>query len=162
VTRAAGGKSFDEFAQLYIDGREPFPYASVLPLAGLAFHADSTRLPRLGTTTTQDSTGIRVTAVTPASAASAAGVQEGDYLLKVGDVDVRTADFGLAFRSRYAREPEGTPLTIVLRRKDQPLTLTASLRFATLTSYAITADQNAAAKATRIRDGILQGALSPP
>ena len=160
VARAAGGKSFDDFATRYIDGREPFPYAAVLPLAGLAFHADTTRLPRLGTTTVSDSTGIRVTVVTPASSASAAGVQEGDYLVKVGDVDVRTADFGLAFRSRYAREPEGTPLTIVLRRNGQPLTLTAPLRFMASTSYAITADQNASPKAARIRDGILKGTLS--
>jgi predicted metalloprotease with PDZ domain len=161
VSRAAGGKSFDDFARNYIDGREPFPYATVFPLAGLVLHADTTRLPRLGTTTVADSTGIRVTAVTPASSASAAGIQEGDYLVKVGDVDVRTADFGLAFRSRYAREPEGTPLAIVLRRKGQPLTLAAGLRFATMTSYAVTADENASPKAARIRDGLLKGTLTP-
>jgi predicted metalloprotease with PDZ domain len=161
VVRAAGGKSFDDFAKNHIDGREPFPYATVFPLAGLVLHADSTRLPRLGTTTVSDSAGIRVTAVTPASSASAAGIQEGDYLVKVGDVDVRTADFGLAFRSRYAREPEGTPLPIVLRRKGQTLTLTASLRFMTMTSYSITVDQNAPPKAARIRDGLLTATLSP-
>lgn len=160
VSRAAGGKSFDDFATRYIDGREPFPYAAVLPLAGFAFHADSTRLPRLGTSTVSDSTGIRVTAVSPQSAASAAGVQEGDYLVKVGDVDVRIADFGVAFRARYARDPEGTPITIVLRRKGQQMTLTAPLRFMTNISFSITADQNASPKAARIRDGILKGTLS--
>ncbi len=160
VSRAAGGKSFDDFATRYIDGREPFPYAAVLPLAGLAFHADSTRLPRLGTSTVADSTGVRVTAVTPESAASAAGVQEGDYLIQVGDVDVRVADFGVAFRARYARDREGTPITIVLRRKGQQLTLTAPLRFMTNASFSITADQNASPKAARIRDGMLKGTLS--
>ncbi len=34
VARAAGGKSFADFERRYIDGREPFPYDSVLPLAG--------------------------------------------------------------------------------------------------------------------------------
>jgi predicted metalloprotease with PDZ domain len=160
VSRAAGGKPFEDFARGYIDGREPFPYATVLPLAGLVFHADSTRLPRLGTTTLSDSTGIRVTLVTPQSSASAAGVEEGDYLIKVGDVDVRGLDFGVAFRARYAREPEGTPLTIVLRRNGQQLTLTAPLRFMAMASYSITADQKASPKAARIRDGILKGTLS--
>jgi predicted metalloprotease with PDZ domain len=35
VSRAAGGKSFADFERRYIDGREPFPYDSVLPLAAL-------------------------------------------------------------------------------------------------------------------------------
>jgi predicted metalloprotease with PDZ domain len=35
VSRASGGKSFDEFRRRYIDGREPMPVDSVLALAGL-------------------------------------------------------------------------------------------------------------------------------
>jgi hypothetical protein len=66
----------------------------------------------------------------------------------------------VAFRSRYAREPEGTPLPILLRRKGQTLTLTAGLRFMTTMSYSVTADQNASPKAARIRDGMLKGTLS--
>lgn len=34
VSKAAGGRSFEDFASRYIDGREPFPYQRVLPLAG--------------------------------------------------------------------------------------------------------------------------------
>ncbi|MBI2535635.1 MAG: M61 family metallopeptidase, partial [Gemmatimonadetes bacterium] len=97
VSRAAGGKSFEEFYRRYIDGREPFPYATILPLAGLRFQADTTRVPRLGTTTSVDSVGVRVTAVTPSSSAADAGVRSGDYLVKVGDVSVGEADFGPVF-----------------------------------------------------------------
>lgn len=35
VSRASGGKSFDEFRRRYIDGREPMPVDAVLALAGL-------------------------------------------------------------------------------------------------------------------------------
>ncbi|MGH7535002.1 MAG: hypothetical protein ACREMG_05395, partial [Gemmatimonadales bacterium] len=35
ASRLAGGKSFTEFAAKYVDGREPFPWDQVLPLAGL-------------------------------------------------------------------------------------------------------------------------------
>ncbi len=160
VTRAAGGKSFDDFSRRYIDGREPFPYAAVLPLAGLELHADSMRVSRLGTTTVADSAGVRVTAVAPGSSAEEAGVKEGDVLVKVGDVEIRGADFGEAFRARYTGQPDGLALTIALRREGRPMTLTGRLRFATTVSYSITAAQNASAKAARIRDGILQGTLS--
>jgi predicted metalloprotease with PDZ domain len=34
VSQAAGGKSFEQFAARYIDGRDEFPWAPVLPLAG--------------------------------------------------------------------------------------------------------------------------------
>ncbi len=160
VSRAAGGKSFDDFSRRHIDGREPFPYATVLPLAGLAFHADTTRVPRLGTTTVADSSGVRISAVTPGSSADQAGVREGDYLLKVGNVEVRSAEFGEAFRARLADQPEGSSFPIALRRNGQPVTVTARLRFAATVSYSITVDQNASAKAARIRDGMLTGSLS--
>jgi predicted metalloprotease with PDZ domain len=35
VSSAAGGRSFADFASRYIDGREAYPYESVLPLAGM-------------------------------------------------------------------------------------------------------------------------------
>jgi predicted metalloprotease with PDZ domain len=42
VSRASGGKSFDEFRRRYVDGREPMPIDSVLALAGLrAIRADA-------------------------------------------------------------------------------------------------------------------------
>ncbi|MBI2537494.1 MAG: PDZ domain-containing protein [Gemmatimonadetes bacterium] len=160
MSRSAGGKSFEEFYRRYVDGREPFPYATVLPLAGLRFQADTTRVPRLGTTTSMDSVGVRVTAVTPSSSAAEAGVRSGDYLVKVGDVSVGEADFGPVFRTRYASQPEGSPLPLVVRRQGQTLTLPARLRLVANVSYAITEDQNASAKAVRIRDGILKGTTS--
>ena len=160
VSRAAGGRSFEEFYRRYIDGREPFPYATVLPLAGLRFQVDTTRVPRLGTSTSVDSVGVRVTAVTPGSSAAEAGLRTGDYLVKVGDVSVGDGDFGQAFRTRYANQPEGSPLPLVVRREERTLTLSARLRFAANVSYAMTVDQNASAKAARIRQGILEGTVT--
>ncbi len=160
VSRASGGKSFDDFYRRFIDGREPFPYATTLPLAGLVLHADTTRVARLGVNTSSDSGGVRVNAVTPGSCADQAGVREGDHLVKVGTVDVHGDDFGEAFRARYANQPEGTALPIVVRRQEETLTLTGLLRFANTVSYSLSADQNASAKAARIRDGLLQGTLS--
>ena len=158
VSRATGGRSFDRFYERYVDGREAFPWDSILPLSGLRAVRDPQ--PRLGIFTTVDSAGIRITQLEPGGAAAAAGVREGDYLLAVGDIPVTDPDFGARFRERYARAAEGTPISLRVRRVAQTLTLRAQLRFSP-GAYRIVPDANASAKARRIRDGILQGRTTP-
>lgn len=41
VSRVAGGRSFADFARRYVDGREPMPFDSTLPLAGLQMVRDT-------------------------------------------------------------------------------------------------------------------------
>jgi len=41
VSRAAGGKSFADFNEKYVDGREPFPFSSTISLAGLRLRSDT-------------------------------------------------------------------------------------------------------------------------
>ncbi|HEV7705881.1 MAG TPA: hypothetical protein VGO46_16405, partial [Gemmatimonadaceae bacterium] len=77
VESAAGGKSFADFNTRYIDGREPYPWQSVLPLAGLQLLADSVRVPVLGVTMGQEDNGMRITAIAPGSTAEQAGAQPG-------------------------------------------------------------------------------------
>lgn len=157
--QAASGRSFEEFYRDYIDGRDPFPYGRILPLAGLALSADTTRVPRLGVSTSADSVGVRVVSVTPGSAAAEAGLRPDDILLRVGDVEVRGGDFGAEFRSRYARRREGSALPIAVRRDGATQTLGARLRFAEEVSYALEEDPRATTKARRLREGILRGVL---
>jgi predicted metalloprotease with PDZ domain len=154
VTRAAGGRSFDAFYDRYIDGREPFPWDSILPVAGLRAMRD--QQPRLGIFTAPDSVGIRITQLEPGGAAAEAGVREGDYLLAVGDVVVTDPGFAARFRERFARASEGSPITLRVRRVAQTLNLNARLRLGPGAAR-IVPDANASAKARRIRDGILQG-----
>ena len=77
VSRAAGGKSFEEFNAKYIDGRDPMPFASVLPLAGFRLKVDTIREPRLGVSSAPDSSGVRVADVQAGSPAEAAGIRAG-------------------------------------------------------------------------------------
>ena len=156
VSRAAGGKSFTEFNAKYIDGREPFPYATVLPLAGFRVKVDTIREPRLGVSSAPDSSGVRVADVQAGSPAAAAGIRPGDYLLQVGDIPVRDPSFGEQFRTRYARA-EGTNLPIKIRRGEQTLDLQIVIRLAERTEQRLILDPAASPKAVRIRNGILQG-----
>ena len=157
VTNAAKGKSFRDFSARYIDGREPFPYDRVFPLAGLRLARDTTRVPQLGIASLQDSSGLHVTQVIPGSSAAVAGVQPGDQLISVGGFNAEDPNWTESFRSRYARQPEGSALPVVVRRKGGDQTLTAHLHFVLRVESRLVEDGRASAKARRIREGILRG-----
>lgn len=159
ASRAAGGASFAEFNRRYIDGREPFPWDSILPLAGLRLVPDSIREPRLGIISVPDTGGrIRVMQVEPGSAAAQAGVQPGDVLVSIGDIPVASLDFGQQFRARYGNGSQ-TPATIpvVIRRSGQSVTLRTPLEYRIRVEHRIVADPAAGDKARQIRDGIVHG-----
>ena len=156
VSRAAGGKSFTEFAARYIDGREPFPYDSVLPLAGFRVSVDTTRAARIGVFTQSDTSGIVVTEVEPGGAAEQAGVRPGDVLVQVGEVPVADATFGARFRARYDGA-NGASAPVTVRRNGESLTLPMTVRVVTETSQALTFDRTASPKAARIRASLLRG-----
>ena len=155
VTRAARGKSFAEFNAKYIDGREPFPWTQVLPLAGLRLAVDSIREPRIGVFTEQDSTGVRVTATDSGSSAQLAGIQVGDYLIAIGDISV-TEGFGDRFRARYGRA-DGQALPVRVRRSGQEVTLQMRVQMSVRTESRLTFDRAASPKAVKVRHGLLTG-----
>jgi len=157
VSRAAGGRSFADFAARYVDGREPFPYAQVLPLAGLRLQTDTANVPRLGVNTQGDSTGVRVMGVVPGGVAERAGIRVGDQIVRLGEVTVNDADFGPAYRARYGTAAEGTPLPVVVRRDGREVTLNGTVHFVPVITTRIAPDPNASPKALRIRNGIARG-----
>jgi predicted metalloprotease with PDZ domain len=155
VSKAAGGKPMAEFERAYVDGREAYPWTNVLKLAGLMLVADST--PRIGVTTANDPTGaIRVMQVDKNSTAARSGVREGDVMVSVGDIDVTDQQFGAKFRLQYAGRPSGSPLTIVVKRGAETVTLRGSLAYGASTPR-IGEDPSASAAAVRVRNGILRG-----
>ena len=157
MSAAAGGRSFASFSARYVDGREAFPWDSVLALAGMRSYQE--RVPRLGVLTQQDSAGIVVMNVEEGSAAAAAGVRQGDYLIAVGDIPVEDQSFGAKMRAKYGSMAEGSPLAIKIKRGTETLTLQGKLRFAP-GQIGIDSDQRASPKAAHIREGILKGTVN--
>lgn len=159
VTKAAKGKSFSDFNARYIDGREPFPWHDVLPLAGLKLKVDSLREPRIGVLTALDSTGteVIVTNVEPSSAAEAAGVKAGDILISIGDIPVAEG-FGPRFRTRYGRA-DGESIPMKVKRDGAERMLTLTVRMTISTNSRLIFDPNATPKARRVRRGIMTGKL---
>jgi predicted metalloprotease with PDZ domain len=159
VSRAAGGKSFTEFARRYVDGREPLPVDSVLRLAGLRSESDTIREPRLGISTSTDSTGVAISQMSPTGAAAAAGARVGDKIVTIGDVTISNDDSFEALRARYA----GTTLTtlpMVVRRGSETITLQLPVRLIDRVQTRVLPIPNAPEKAVRIRGGILRGSTS--
>jgi predicted metalloprotease with PDZ domain len=161
VTAAAGGKSFAEFAAKYVDGREPYPWAQVLPLAGLRVATDTILEPRIGLASALDSTGkVVVRNVQPGSAGEEAGVRSGDILLALGDIAITDEDFGPKFRARFGKE-DGQALPIQVERDGQRLTLNGKVRLVQRMESRLEIDPAAPAKANRVREGIFKGTTGP-
>jgi predicted metalloprotease with PDZ domain len=159
VARAAGGKTFTEFARRYVDGREQLPVDSVLRLAGLRSESDTIREPRLGIATSIDSGGVSITQLSPTAAAAAAGARAGDKFVSIGDVTISNDDSFEAFRSRYAGTTM-TTLPLVIRRGAETITLQLPVRLTARVQASVLPIPGASQKASMIRHGILTG--SPP
>jgi len=155
VSAAAAGKSFAQFNARYIDGREAFPWDSILPLAGMRTRQE--RVPRLGVMTQPDPSGVVVANVQEGSSAANAGVKPGDYLISVGDIPVEDQQFGAKMRAKYGASVEGSPLQIKVRRGADTVVLAGKLQFAP-GDVVLEADPAAKPKAVKIRNGILKGA----
>jgi predicted metalloprotease with PDZ domain len=157
VSKAANGRSFSDFAAKYVDGREPYPWPEVLPLAGLRVVTDTVREARLGIATAQDSAGnIRVTQVVPGGAAQEAGVKSGDILLALGALPLTDPNFGPRFRELFGKE-EGQPLPIQVRRNGQTMTLNGKVRVVPRAENRLEIDPGAPEKAVRVREGLFKG-----
>jgi predicted metalloprotease with PDZ domain len=159
VRDASGGRSFQEFHDAYIDGRDPYPWAEILPLAGLQLLQDFERVPRMGVTTSGSAEGIVVVDVVPDGSAGLAGIRSGDRLISVGEVEVEDNNFGALFRGLYGGSPTGVEYDIVVERGGQRLTLPAELQFQDVASPRMVEIPGAPEKAVRIRNGILTGAV---
>nr|MDQ3081703.1 PDZ domain-containing protein [Gemmatimonadota bacterium] len=161
VSKAAGGKSFADFAKRYIDGRAVFPYDSIFPLAGLRLLVDRTVQPSLGISVSPDDDGLRVMQVVISGPGATAGVKLGDYLLSVGGLDANDPLFQEKFNERFGGTPPGGMLPIEIRRGTQRLTLNAPVRFNTIETRRIIEMANASSKAVTVRAGLLNGTTQP-
>jgi predicted metalloprotease with PDZ domain len=154
VSAAAGGKSFTDFYARYVDGREPYPWKTILPLAGLELTADTIRIPVLGVTTAADSGGLLVRAVAPGSTADDAGMMPGDYLLSVNGMLVTERRFISRLREMLGTRA-GARITFDVQRGDQIVELSGPLQVTERISMHVAADPAASPKAVRIRSGLL-------
>jgi predicted metalloprotease with PDZ domain len=153
-----GMPDVDGFYQRYINGREPLPYEALLPKAGIAVTRTTTSMPFFGVNAPPGDDGsLTVLLVEPGSAAQLAGVQPGDVLLKVGEIDVGSdADWSIAFRRRYQGQA-GAPLTVTVRRGGETVALETKVQERTATAYSLSRNPSPSAKQAKIWQALASG-----
>ncbi len=156
ATRAAGGKALGSFADRYVDGRERYPWAQWLALAGWRIVSDSVSEPRLGALLRGDSLGVRVEELDPTGAGARAGLEIGDVITAIGGRSTLDPSFGERWREFWGKRP-GAVMTLDVRRNTNLLKLDATVEVTTLIDTHIAPDPDASEKARRIRAGILRG-----
>ncbi|HXL05726.1 MAG TPA: PDZ domain-containing protein [Gemmatimonadales bacterium] len=158
LLREYGLPDVDAFYQRYINGRESLPYESVLAKAGIAVARRTTSNPFLGVNAQPDETGkLVVQSLVPGSAADIAGLQPGDVLLKVGEIEAHSdGDWGARYRERY-RGQNGQPLTISITRGGKALTLDTQVRERTAVSFTLTPAAAPTPKQAKIWRGLATG-----
>jgi predicted metalloprotease with PDZ domain len=160
VSRAAGGRSFDAINRRYIQGRDPYPWDSVLALAGLQLTADSTRDILFGIQAAPDSRGIKIAFVAPGGAADRAGLKSDDVLLSLGSVVF--AKYGSidaaepALRAEFTTE--NAQATYTARRGTETVSGTFPIELRTRMHTRIAPVSGASEKARKIRHELFIGA----
>jgi predicted metalloprotease with PDZ domain len=145
---------YADFARRYVDGREPLPVDSILPLAALRVERSTVHEPRLGITMLADTAGVWITSVDPGSAAQAGGLRVDDRLVSVGDVQISSDASFNDVRARYA-ETTASTLPVVVRREGATLTLGVPVRLVARKITRVVPDPGASARAIAIRQAIL-------
>jgi predicted metalloprotease with PDZ domain len=156
--RAAGLPDPDGFYRRYIDGRDSLPYETVFAKAGIVVNKQVVTVPFVGVSSQPTPNGaMQVQAVTPGSAAEAAGVQAGDVITNIGPISVTSnQDWAAAFRSQY-RGKAGQPLTITVQRAGRTLTLNTTVRERTNASYSLSRAPNPTPKQAKVWQGLASG-----
>jgi len=158
LLREMGMPDVDGFYQRYINGRDSLPYAAVFAKAGITFARQVSKTPFMGVSTSVSPQGQTVVrTVSPGSAAGEAGVQPGDVLSKIGEIDVTVdQDWAGAFRTRY-KGRGGAPLTVAVLRGAQTLTFTTHVRENQVSTFTVSAVPTPTPKQAKIWHGLASG-----
>jgi predicted metalloprotease with PDZ domain len=147
---------FADVNRRYAEGRDPYPWDVVLPLAGLRMTTDTVKTVQAGAGVSSDSTGaLTVTFIVPSGAAAAAGIQAGDRLVRFGDAEAHGDSSLASFRRRYASATGSVP--VVISRGGQEMTVQLAIRTRTDIVAHLSVAPDAPAKAARVRHGLFTG-----
>jgi predicted metalloprotease with PDZ domain len=156
TAESVASTSFSEFFDKYVGGTDPFPYQSILAMAGLALRTVERRRPALGFILEHEPNGpFVVSTVDSEGQAARAGLQTGDIILtwNGGEVPRRV--------NRWLQEQKpGDLLKLRIRRDEKEIALEFRLGELKETLYQIVEDARAGEKARHIREGMLRGETS--
>ena len=147
------GRSLKDFFAKYVANTDDIPYDDFLHIAGLTATKQQQALADFGFEVSRGRSGpLQVAAVTPGSGAQQAGLQAGDFLLKLdGQPFPRFAQ-----RWLLSHAP-GDKVKLQIERNAGQREISLTLGKRTIESYSISEMPAATSKQKRIRDGMLNG-----
>jgi predicted metalloprotease with PDZ domain len=150
------GIKFGDFFRDYVAGTDEITYDKFFSAAGLELKVERRAAPDLGFWTTGYGLGasaqVRVTQVTPGSAAEAAGLMAGDALLLLNGQPLPR------YLPAWLREQKpGQTITLHVKRENIELDLTFTLAAIDLNKFTLVEISGATEKQKRIREGWLKG-----
>ena len=148
------GRSLKDFFAKYVANTDDIPYDDFLHIAGLTATKQQQALADFGFEVSRGRSGpLEVAAVTPGSGAQQAGLQAGDFLLKLdGQPFPRFAQ-----RWLLSHAP-GDKVKLQIERNASQRETSLTLGKQTIQSYSISEMPGASAKQRQIRNGMLTGA----
>jgi predicted metalloprotease with PDZ domain len=146
-----------DFFRRYISGTDEIPYADFLARAGLTIRDTTQHRANFGFTTSRDNAAATtVASVDRESAASEAGLKEGDALITLnGEAFPRAVD-------RWLRDHQPDErVTLKVRRGGEEREISFPLGRQTDAAYQISEIASPTERQRRIREGILRGVTTP-
>jgi predicted metalloprotease with PDZ domain len=130
IIERATGTSLQEFNRRYIVGREPLPFEEYLPAMGLRFSDSSeSRSSFGGEFEKADTSGWRVTSVTPHGTLDSLGIRAGDLVtgIKIGEEALATGMLDVSNAALLAQLRPGSTLTTMVDGKARRIRLAGSM-----------------------------------
>lgn len=158
ISQYAGGKSFADVNRRFIEGRDPYPWDSVLAFAGLRMTTDSLRDVTFGVQSNLDTAGMRIMYVVPGGPADRGGIKQGDVVVSLGDIVMgKYASFDDLSAAIRAQLQGATQAPYVVRRGGETVNGSLPVEFHTHARTQITPVADAPEKAQRIRHALFTG-----
>ncbi len=152
VVEEVAGKSFGEFFARYVAGTEEIPYGDFLAAAGLSLKVETTQRADPGFYPGRSPEGLAVSAVTPGSAAEAAGLREGDVILQINGHAISPGRGAL-----FAGLSPGETVKVQIRRAGREMEISYVLGSREDHRYSVSEIGNPTDLQRRIREGLLHG-----
>jgi predicted metalloprotease with PDZ domain len=150
VVNRIGKRDYSDFFRRYISGAEVPPYNEILGHAGYRLDKVNQKRPVLGFSITRSEAGPRVGRVFANTAAERSGLESGDLLLKMDDLDLSGDGIFKMLDSLPAKI--GRPVNFSIRRGDTPKTIEIVVGYSEEMIYKIFEVADATAAQIKLRD----------
>jgi predicted metalloprotease with PDZ domain len=147
-------RDYQDFFRRYVWGAETPPYDQILGYAGYRLQKSVSERPSLGLLLEDNQPGIVISRVVKGAAAEAAGLQRGDILLTLGDLDIQKN--GLAGLRELVTSRRGQKIPVTVKRGGEPKQMEALVGTANDVEYKVVETPNPTPAQLKLREAWLK------